>query len=175
YLSDYGARKITLPERAVTSLEFAGVLAYLDQDIDLLSEVCVALRFAGETPSGIWEDWLVRELERFVVSPVVDGPSQDAYHEYLVASWWAQLAGLTGFPGQPNGGGIEIRRYGADRGPLRAISKVMYQLGSGRSSDWSQMRVILEKSLPQEQNHILASAAQSCAHFGQFFAGFSRT
>ncbi|MGD9295542.1 MAG: hypothetical protein PVI41_11715, partial [Roseobacter sp.] len=44
YLSDYGARKITLPERAVTSLEFAGVLAYLDQDIDLLSEVCVALR-----------------------------------------------------------------------------------------------------------------------------------
>lgn len=175
YLSDYGARKITLPEGAVTSLEFAGVLAYLDQDIDLLSEVCVALRFADETPSDIWEGWLARELDRFVLSPAKGGPIQDAYHEYLVTSWWAQLAGLSGFPGQPDAGAIEIHRQGAVRGPLRTISEVMYQLGSGRSSDWSRMRTILEKSLPEEHQHILTSAAESSAQFGKFFAGFART
>ncbi len=174
YLSEYGARKITLPERAVTSLEFAGVLAYLDQDIDLLSEICVALRFAGETPSDIWEDWLACELACFVLTPAMAGPMQDAYHEYLATSWWAQLAGLTGFPGQPATGATEIRRNGAERGPLRAISQVMYQLGSGRSSDWSQMRAVLEKSLPQDLNHILVSAAESSTQFGRFFAGFSR-
>lgn len=47
YLSEYG-RKNPKPSAAVlTSLTYAGIVAFLDQDADLLAEICVALRFAG--------------------------------------------------------------------------------------------------------------------------------
>lgn len=174
YLSEYGTRSPDLPEAAVISLEFGGLLAYLDQDIDLLSEICVALRFAGETPSAVWEDWLAHELAGFVLSPVPDGPAPDAYHEYLVTSWWAGIAGLPGFPGRPQEGGITVTRHGARKGPLRAISEVMYGLGPARTDNWDQMRAVFERTLPAEHRHILEGAAQSSTRFDAFFVGFSR-
>lgn len=174
YLSEYGRESLQLPARAVTSLEYAGLMAYLDQDVDLLAEVCVALRFAGRTPSDVWEDWLAHALGGFVLKSVVGAPAQDAYHEYLVTSWWAVLAGLSGFPGTPQSGAVEIHRHNAARGPLRAMSELMYQLGPARSGDWRQMRIILEQALPPEHRPILDGAAQSSAQFETFFEGFSR-
>ena len=66
YLSEYGRRDPHLSARALISLEYAGILAYLDQNADLLAEVCVALRFAGQTPSPIWEDWLAGERQEIL-------------------------------------------------------------------------------------------------------------
>ncbi|WP_227269396.1 DUF6902 family protein [Roseobacter weihaiensis] len=174
YLSEYGKRSPGLSEAAVVSLEFAGLLAYLDQDIDLLSEICVALRFAGETPSAVWEDWLSRELAGFVLSAAPDGPAPDAYHEYLVTSWWAELAGLSGFPGMPQTAGVMVTRHATRKGPLRAISEVLYGLGPGRTGDWDQMRAIFERTLAAEHQQILEGAARSSTRFDAFFAGFSR-
>jgi hypothetical protein len=56
YLSEYGRRDPHLDNRAIQSLNFVGILAYLDQNADLLAEVCIALRYAGQAPSKIWED-----------------------------------------------------------------------------------------------------------------------
>jgi hypothetical protein len=174
YLSDYGAQPLDLPVRAVTSLEYAGLLAFLDQDVDLLSEVCVALRFAGRSPSDIWEDWLERELAGFVLVRASGAPAADAYHEYLVTSWWAIHAGRAAFPGSPQTGAMEVRRYNAERGPLRAMSELMYQLGSARSGDWNQMRGLIERALPPEHHSILNGAAESSPLFETFFEGFAR-
>ncbi len=174
YLSDYGAQPLALPERAITSLEYAGLLAYLDQDVDLLSEVCVALRFAGQLPSEIWEQWLETEVHGFVVRSVGSAPAADAYHEYLVTSWWATIAGLSGFRSVQQPGAIEISRHHSQRGPLRAISELMYQLGTARSGNWTHMRVLFEQALPPEHHSILIGAAQSSQRFETFFEGFSR-
>ncbi|MFK7745662.1 MAG: hypothetical protein AB8B47_11455 [Roseobacter sp.] len=174
YLSDYGNAPLTLSRAALTSLEFAGVLAYLDQDIDLLSEICVALRFAGQTPSTIWEDWLAHEVGGFVLAAAPAGAMNDAYHEYLVTSWWAGMTGMAGFQGQPQTGGLEIRRCNTARGPLRAISEVMYQLGTARSRDWTLMRGILERSLEASDHDILRDAEQSSPQFSEFFEEFAR-
>ncbi len=174
YLSDYGARSLQLPAMAVTSLEYAGLMAYLDQDVDLLAEVCVALRFSGKTPSEVWENWLAQSLGGFVLKPITGAPAQDAYHEYLVTSWWAVLTGQQGFLGIPVPGSLEICRYNAARGPLRAMSELMYQLGSARSADWRQMRTVLEQALPPEHRPILDGAAQSSPKFENFFEGLSR-
>jgi hypothetical protein len=174
YLSDYGAQPLRLSEAAVTSLEYAGLLAFLDQDLDLLSEVCVALRFAGETPSDIWEDWLAGELNGFILAPVPAGPVNDAYHEYFVASWWAGIAGMTGFPGVPSAAGMEVMRSHPSKGPLRALSELMYQLGPARSGDWNRMRGLLHRCIAAEHHHILDCAAQSSQRFDAFFEGFSR-
>ena len=174
YLSDYGRQCPGLSRSAVTSLEFAALMAFLDQDIDLLSEVCVALRFAGNEPSDIWEDWLAQALAEFVISAVPDGAVNDCYHQYLVSSWWASISGGSGFPGTPPRGGLEIRRNDARKGPLRAISEVLYDLGPARSGNWSQMRGLLEGRLEEDQHLILRGAARSSTQFDAFFEGFSR-
>ncbi|MGA9412394.1 MAG: hypothetical protein WBV78_18365 [Roseobacter sp.] len=174
YLSEYGARRLELPERAITSLEYAGLLAYLDQDVDLLSEVCVAMRFAGHAPSEIWENWIETELHGFTISPVPSAPAGDAYHEYLVTNWWATFAGHASFRGINAPGSFEIIRQAPARGPLRAISELMYQLGAARSAKWSHMRALLEQALPPEHHSILAGAEKSSDQFETFFQGFSR-
>ena len=174
YLSDYGATPLDLTEDAVTSLEYAGLLAFLDQDVDLLAEVCVALRFAGQTPSGIWENWLAREAAEFTLMPAPDGPVTDAYHEYFVTSWWAGLSGISGFCATPPAGGVQVSRNNAVRGPLRALSELMYQLGPARSPDWDQMRGLFHRSIATEHQHILDDAALSSHRFNTFFEGFAR-
>ncbi|GIT87197.1 DUF6902 family protein [Roseobacter sp. OBYS 0001] len=175
YLTSYGAAQTELPEATVTSLEYAGLLAFLDQDVDLLAEICVALRFAGQCPSEIWEDWLAHEMGSFTLVPAPEGSVNDAYHEYLVTSWWAGIAGMTGFSGRPPQGNVEIFRHRAGPGPLRAISSLLYQLGPARSGDWGHMRSIFARSLAHDQNAILEGAAQSSAHFDRFFERFSRS
>ncbi len=174
YTAEYGARTPELSDEAVTSLEYAGLLAYLDQDVDLLAEVCVALRFAGVTPSHIWEDMVARENAGFVIQAVPDGPASDAYHEYLVTSWWAEVTGRDGFPAVPVSGGMEITRRTGEMGPLRIISETLYQLGPARSGDWHYMREFLEDKLEERQHVILAGAEQSSTEFGKFFKQFSR-
>ena len=38
------------------SLEYAGILAFLDMNVDLLAEVCIAMRFAGMPVNEVWEN-----------------------------------------------------------------------------------------------------------------------
>jgi len=65
YLSEYGRRDPGLDAPALTSLNFAGTLAYLDQNADLLGEVCLALRYAGQQPPVLWEDLVARQARAF--------------------------------------------------------------------------------------------------------------
>lgn len=174
YLSGYGQRAPGLAPEAATALEYAGLLAYLDQDLDLLAEVCVAMRFAGLTPSAIWEDWLAAEMARFVLQPASQATPQDAYHEYLVTSWWAGFAGVSAFAGTPPAGGVEVMRPVARRGPLRAMSEFLFHLGPARSGDWAAMRQRLSGALGAEGDHILQDAELSSQHFSAFFEGFAR-
>lgn len=174
YLSGYGRHVPSLPGAVATSLEYAGLLAYLDQDVDLLAEVCVALRFMGVTPSPIWEDWLGGALDGFSLHPCTQSAPRDAYHEYLVTSWWAGLTGRTGFAGTPPKGGVEIRRYDVRRGPLRAMSEYLFHLGPARSGDWAAMRHALSGVLDVEADHILQDAELSTQHFNAFFENFAR-
>lgn len=140
----------------------------------MLAEVCVALRFAGAQPSAIWEDMLRYEARGFSIQSAQGIDVPDAYHEYFVTSWWAELAGQNGFMAAPVSGGIVISRQTGETGPLRAISEMLYQLGNARSGDWQHMRQFLEGKLGERQQTILVGAEQSSDQFGQFFEQFSR-
>ena len=89
YLSEYGRRDPNLDQAAITSLEYAGILAYLDQNADLLAEICVALRYTGQTPSPIWEDWLEREVHRFKIAT---GPQADPQDDYTTLTPKAEIS-----------------------------------------------------------------------------------
>lgn len=173
YLSNYGAVDPELEEAAIASLEYVGLLSYLDQDVDLLAEVCVALRFAGRPVSAIWEDWIAREMGGFVLHASSDGQN-DAYHEYLVTSWWAEFADHRSFPGVASDAGLHVTRHAIRRGPLRAMSEYMFHLGAARSGDWETMRQAMSDAVGIEGVEILSGAEQSCDRFGVFFEGFSR-
>lgn len=173
YLSEYGLVDPKLDDAGIASLEFAGLLAYLDQDIDLLSEICVAMRFSGKRPSIIWEDWIAQEMGRFILKPG-SSESSDAYHEYLVTCWWAQFADRPSFPGVAAETGLHVHRHAVRKGPLRAMSEYMFHLGPARSSDWSRMRQGMSDAVGVDGGAILHGAEKSSDRFDAFFEGFAR-
>jgi hypothetical protein len=174
YLSEYGARDPEISKQAGLSLEFAGLLAYLDQNIDLLAEVCTAMRFAGLTPSAIWDEAvLAAHLGCKVVADAELGLN-DPYHEYLVTGWAVQIAGGPGFSAQVPAGAIRFGRPPVLVGALRTMSERMFEMGQSRSGNWDSMRQQVAPYLGPDGHEVLASAEQSSAHFEAFFEGFAR-
>ena len=62
---EYGRKDPGISTDAVRSLEFAGLLALLDHNRDILAEICITLRFAGQTPPLRWKDWVFEQLVGF--------------------------------------------------------------------------------------------------------------
>ena len=174
YLSEYGRRDPGLSAQAVTSLEFAGLLAYLDQNIDLLAEVCVALRFAGRVPSEIWETSVLTALDGFQLVPEVDADPRDEYHAYFVTAWAAQIMGQPGFYADVPEGRVMFESSGTGIGALRPMSECMFELDEQRNGDWARMRPHIEAHLGAEGHYILSGAEQSTDKFDRFFEGFAR-
>lgn len=175
YLSEYGRRDPMLSPAAITSLEFAGILAYLDQNADLLAEICVALRYAGATPSAIWEEWLQRETHRFAVQTGAQVSTQDDYHDYFVCNWLMAVSGRDAFVKEADHDRMAFFRAEPYVGPLRAMSECMFQLEDSRSSDWQVMRPHVEDAVSEIGFDILTEAQESSEKFADFFAGFART
>jgi len=175
YLSDYGRHDPGLSEAAITSLEFAGLLAYLDQNFDLLAEICVALRFAGHVPSDIWEGVIAQALSQARIEEASDLKwAQDSYHEYLVAAWSVRAAGGVGFGTELPDGPMQFVFPTAAGSALRPMSACMYELDDARDGDWSRMRRHVSECLGPDGQDILNGAEQSTDKFDAFFEGFAR-
>lgn len=175
YLSEYGRRNPELSTSAITSLEFAGVLAYLDQNADLLAEICISLRYAGITPSQIWEDWLQRETQMFTVESGPNVSAQDNYHDYFVCNWLMAVSGQKPFTKKTENERMAFYRATPCAGPLREMSECMFRLDDQRSADWNEMRGVVEGSLSEIGYGILSDAERSTDKFEAFFEGFART
>ncbi len=175
YLSEYGRKDPELSAAALRSLEYAGILAYLDQNADLLAEVCVAMRYAGYVPSPVWEGWLERDTHRFTVEAGSTVSVQDDYHEYFVCNWMLACAGRDNFVHDTDGARIALTRPAGYAGPLRHLSQHLFDLDQNRNADWQVMRDSLTHDLDEIGLDILIEAEQSTEHFDAFFAGFART
>ena len=175
YLSDYGKQAPRLDDAAITSLKYAGLLAYLEQNMDLLAEVCAALRLAGERPSAIWEDAVSQSHGQFRMYDEEHAPLTDGYHTYFVTGWAAGLAGKSAFTQAVPSGGLRIAapsQQGA--GVLRVLSTHLLEMGPTGRASWSDTRAALQPLLGQEGHHVLASAEASTDQFEAFFEGFAR-
>lgn len=175
YLSEYGRKDPALDRVAITSLEYAGILAYLDQNADLLAEICVALRFAGTEPSQIWENWLERETHLFQVSSGDHVSPADDYHDYFVCNWLMAASGRDSFVKPAEWGKMAFTRATTFAAPLREMSEAMFRMEEQRSDDWQIMRPHLENALSETGHDILVEAQMSSDKFESFFAGFART
>lgn len=174
YLSEYGRCDPNLSASALRSLRFSGVLAYLDQNADLLAEVCVALRYAGQVPPSVWEDWVLKTLTSFQVTDGPDVDVADDYHMYFVSGWLSRISQGTEHNIAIPAGRLRLSSRDMIQGPLRKISACMFQMDDARTSDWDQMRPILEQVVDETGCKILHQAEQSITDFEDFFHGFSR-
>lgn len=174
YLSGYGKRDPEISAQALLSLEFAGLLAYLDQNIDLLAEVCAALRFAGHVPSPIWDDAVLAAHRGCVMVADAGSGLNDPYHEYLVTGWASQVAGAPAFAAEVPEGPVRFARPSIPVGALRTMSERMFELGQTRSGDWHHMRGHVAPYLGPDGHEVLANAEQSSDKFDAFFEGFAR-
>ncbi|MEZ5779441.1 MAG: hypothetical protein R3E44_13860 [Paracoccaceae bacterium] len=174
YLSEYGRRDPALAEGTEDSLDFAGTLAFLEQDADLLAEVCIAMRFAGLTPPEIWEDWLTRETFRFTVETGRSSAAADNYHEFLICNWLMAVAGRDAFAKRFASGRMRFLRGRERSGVLRELSEQMFGLDQRRSGDWRRMRPVVEARLADTSRALLAQAEAASRSFEHFFARFAR-
>lgn len=173
YLSEYGRRDPHLPEEARQSLHFAGLTAFLDQNADLLAEICIALRYAGTLPPDVWTAWLEQETAAYEVQADEHVSLNDDYHEFLVCNWHQAVTGAPLFR-QP----LQDSRMRFDRGArlqtvLRELSQAIYGMDH-RSGDWGRMRPRMEPELSPQARDVLSIAARSCDQFDAYFEGFAR-
>jgi len=175
YLSDYGRRDPGLEPAAIASLENAALLSYLEQNADLLAEICIAQRFAGIVPSSIWEDWLATELRGFtVLEGARSDLAPDEYHDYLMCAWADRLRGGAGFIKPASAGRMSFWRGPRGAAPLRQMSEWLFRLEDARSGDWRAMAPRLRAALSAPAQQILSAAEASSERFAEFFAGFAR-
>ena len=174
YLSEYGRRDPNLDADAKRSLHFAGLLAFIEQNADLLSEICIAMHYAGDIPPGLWTDWLKRETALFTVSDGMGLSVQDDYHEFLVCNWHAAVAGNEIFRKPLAPGRSRFERAARPGNALREISQALLELDTARCGDWEAMRRRMHPQLSETALDLLDSAARSSGVFAAFFQGFAR-
>ena len=173
YLSEYGRRDPGLDEEAINSLYFAGNLAYLDQNSDLLAEICIALRYAREVPPPLWTIWLDRETHLFTVESGETVSVADDYHDFLVCNWHASVIGGKPFHKPLDGGRMRFER--SQRvAPLRELSEALFAEGSARSADWAGMRARMGARLSPQTLDVVDQLADHSPRFDAFFEGFAR-
>lgn len=177
YLSDYGRCDPGLSAAAMRSLCNVGLLAFLDQDADLLSEICIALRYCGETPSVVWEDWLTQQHQGFALIEASDAGApplhSDAYHMFLVSSWHQALCTGICFNTRVPAGALRFQRP-PQQGVLHQLSQAVFQVGA-QPGDWQRLRPQIVSGLSESGHEVLCAAERSSAGFDTFFEAFARS
>ncbi len=173
YLTEYGRKPLQLEEPERQSLLFAGLIAFLDQDSDLLAEICIALTFCDEQPPQDWCHWLEQQTQRFTLQSVPGRVGHDDYHPYLMCNWFQLLVGRTGFSDADCKGTVVIEGPGRP-GALRGMSMALYTLLDQAPGSWARVREPLLQSLSSEEGDVLRRAEESTQVFEPFFETFSR-
>lgn len=173
YLTEYGRRPLRLEAEERQSLMFAGLVAYLDQDLDLLAEICISLRFCDEPVPASWQAWLSRGAGAFRIVPTQGRVGADDYHPYFMSNWFQLLVGREAFSGADLHGSVVIE---GPRGPgaLRGVSMALYTLLDQMPGHWSRLRDPLYLALSEEDGALLHEVETSTPVFEAFFENFAR-
>ncbi|MBU2982499.1 hypothetical protein KO498_11825 [Lentibacter algarum] len=178
YLSAYGQESLSLPAEAVQSLMFTGTLAFIDENADLLAEVCIALAYAEQSVPEVWQSWLSLHAGRFVVTK--SATTQDDYHEYLMCNWFLMNSGKPGFEHHLEAGEMSFFRPQGRLGVLRDLSEFLYERHESTGPvdtvlKWPNLRSDIAATLDTMAFEHIQDAEKALPEFEEFFAGFSRS
>lgn len=102
FLTDFGRKSCPLENDPLPCLMNVGLLALLDNDADLLSEVGLCLYYLGHKIPPYWDSYIKQSLSEMCIS--YDGtvasalnPSVDEYHLYLVQNGYMAVCHKSAF------------------------------------------------------------------------------
>ncbi|MFN4153212.1 MAG: DUF6902 family protein [Paracoccaceae bacterium] len=174
HAADYGRRTIARDGARRLSLIHAGIVAWLEGNLDLLAEVTLALRLSGEDVPGAWAAEVAKAADDVAFGPgSAAGPFDDDYHQYLVLNWALGLSGGAAFRGGVPQTARLIHQPQRSGAALHELSLALLDMGEARLPDWSRMRWRLWSKLLQPARERLGMV-ETLPEFESFFAGFSR-
>lgn len=108
FLTNYGENKVPLKNSPHECLANVGILALLDNDVDLLAEVCICFKFLGEKPPAFWEQYVEDSLGEVTITfdtsvASAMNSATDEYHAYFMVNWLLALRKLPTFTERFNG------------------------------------------------------------------------
>ena len=173
YLTEYGRRDAALGDEVSKSLHFAGLVALLEHNADLLAEICIAMLFTGAEPPAAWLAFVEGRRRASRITTGAQTQLHDTYHDWLMAEWARALSagGLVG--GGVTHGTIGFHVAPPD-GPLRVLSNALLQSTRARSPDWPRMRSSVLADIGGQGRATLRLAEASGDLFDEFFAHFAR-
>lgn len=174
YLSEYGRRDPGLSKKAIQSLMFIGILAHLEENADLLSEVCISLRYAGQEPPQIWQQIVKHTAQGFDVQKTGSIEGVDQYHEYFVANWAMAQGNGQAFTGNYTRSGQMFFSQICPKGVMRALSQAMFERPGFRSASWANSEQYLSAALPDFMSAHLQEVVGATPEFEAFFEYFAR-
>jgi hypothetical protein len=161
------------------SLRFAGTLAYLEQNADLLSEVALCMVYASIEVPRAWHGLVAQTAQSFAPEVCAGASEGDDGHCFWVCNWYLAKAGLPAFaralPRLPQGQTLGLWAAPSAPGALRDLARLLWAPG-GRpwGEDWGGTRAALVAALPDEARLVLARAEGALPDFAAFFAAFAR-
>ncbi len=174
HAADYGRKVLPADPQLRVNLIHAGMVAWLEDNLDLLSEVVIALRLSGHQAPEAWVRAVTRGAAEADFAPGHEGARfDDDYHQYLVANWAACVLGGPSFVLGVPGNARLIHQRRAASPALRELSYALLEMGAERSGDWSHMRWRLWPKL-SDASRTRVGALENMQEFGEFFAGFAR-
>lgn len=173
YLSDYGRHGFAGSGQMIESLHNAGLVAHLEGNIDLLSEICLALRFCGHVPPVEWDAAVATGLAGFRLLTQPKPSMRDEYHTWLMTAWSREVAeGNVLQASLPAGPFYFVPPPAAST--LVEVSMALMNLGASRSGDWGRMRGRLAGLISRQALAHIDEVAASTPQFESFFARFAR-
>ena len=175
YFSEYGRRRPDLPDDVARSLTNVGLIAMMEEDIDLLSEVCIALRYLGRTPPAAWEGYIAADLADFELFTEDDddhGALHDDYHPFLVANWHQAVAGGRPFVHAARPGRLVFRRRPENRCTLMEISEILLHLSRDNRLTIGALFDRLHSGLSPRSRKVFEAVGRSSPQFEEFLYGF---
>ena len=102
FLTKYGKEPIALTNDVLPCLTNMGLLCLLDNDADLLAEICICMMYIGAEVPEYWDDFLQRSLQQVKITyheTVVSAlnPAVDEYHVYFVLNWYQAVKNSPSF------------------------------------------------------------------------------
>ena len=174
HASDYGRKSMISDPALRKSLIHVGMVAWLEDNPDLLAEVVISLRLINEEVPALWD-----KAVSFGASWVEfdagadDSPLDDGYHQYLVLNWAEAAAGRESFQHAVPAYARLVLQPRRDPAALTELSLLLIDSGRQRLPDWPKMKWRIWPQLSAEVRARI-SAIEVMPEFEEFFEGFSR-
>ncbi|NNC37675.1 MAG: hypothetical protein EX271_05370 [Acidimicrobiales bacterium] len=131
FLTDFGKRDFEDCEALIKTLTNVGLIAFLDDDTDLLSEVCLCFSYLKTPAPEIWKSKCANSIATIKIRFVDADNSQalppvDEYHAYIVINWLIQSIGGNAFAQEFKNGVPIFEKTDQQDSPLAVLSHKLH-------------------------------------------------